>query len=108
MLVYICTTRQKDRSQFQHVRWYGFSFLLENDRCITRLSGLLASNSAVFLYRYASICVGAAQHVHPPAVAMVLTKVKPVLLSGECYMGSCDMKAGAINPHHRELQANMS
>ena len=26
--------------------------------------------------------------VHPSAVAMVLTKVKPILFSGECYMGN--------------------
>ena len=42
------------------------------------------------------------------AVAMVLIKVKPILFAGECYMLNGDMKAGAIDPDHRELQANMS
>ena len=46
--------------------------------------------------------------VHLPAVAMVPTKVTPILFYGECYMGNWDMKVGAIDPHHRELQANMS
>ena len=44
----------------------------------------------------------------PPAVAMVHTKVKPILFSGECYMGNWGMKVGAIDPQHREGQANMS
>ena len=51
---------------------------------------------------------GYTAEVHPPAVAMVMTKVTPILFSGECYMGNCDMKVGAIDPYHRELQVNMS
>ena len=43
-----------------------------------------------------------------PAFTMVQTKVKPILFSGECYMGNWDMKVGAIDPHHRELQVHMS
>ena len=39
---------------------------------------------------------------------MVLTQVKHILFPVECYMGNWDMKVGAIDPHHRELQANMS
>ena len=41
---------------------------------------------------------------------MVHTKVKPILLSGECYMGNGELRheRGAIDPHHKELQANMS
>ena len=44
----------------------------------------------------------------PPSVAMVQTKVKPILFSGECYMGNRDMEVGAIDPYHKELLANMS
>ena len=39
-------------------------------------------------------------HVHPPppAVAIVHTKVKPIVFSGECYTRNWDMKIGAIDP----------
>ena len=40
--------------------------------------------------------------VHPTAVAMVQTKVKPISFSGECCMVNWDMIVGAIDPHHTE------
>ena len=55
----------------------------------------------------AEICVNiflCANVPHSP----LQTKFKPILFSGECYMGKWDMKVGAVDPHHREIQANMS
>ena len=50
---------------------------------------MLCSSSVVTKFAncvedHADICM----YVHPPSVAMVLTKVKPILFSGECYMGN--------------------
>ena len=56
---------------------------------------------------YFEVLLGVGTRTHS-SVAMVQTKVKPILFSGERYTGNWDMKIGAIDMHHRELQANMS